>query len=94
LFFEPGKNCDGYFTHVEFLEQVSRAIDIFDSKTSGFATGLFMFDNAPSHQKRADNALSTRYLPKNPNQGWTRVKDGPRMQDGWFDITHPDGRTE
>jgi hypothetical protein len=54
---------------------------------------LFLFDNAPSHQKRADDALSARYLPKRPNDGWTRVKDGPRMRNGWFDTPGIDGRT-
>ena len=28
------------------------------------ATGLFLFDNAPSHQKWAANALSARKMPK------------------------------
>lgn len=32
--------------------------DIFKWRTNGFATGLFIFDNAPSHQKRAPDALS------------------------------------
>jgi len=26
------------------------AIDIFEHKMNGFVTGLFLFDNAPSHQ--------------------------------------------
>jgi hypothetical protein len=34
------------------------AIDIFENKTNGTAMGLFMFDNAPSHQKQAKDALS------------------------------------
>ena len=43
-----------------------------------------MFDNAPSHQRRADNALSARKMPKNPNEGWTHRKDGPKMCNGTF----------
>ncbi|KAF7293622.1 hypothetical protein MIND_01141500 [Mycena indigotica] len=53
LFFRAGKNRDGYFTSIELLEHVENAIDIFEHKTHKFATGLFLFDNAPSHQKRA-----------------------------------------
>jgi hypothetical protein len=93
VFFEAGNARDGWFTYVELLAQTDRAIDIFESKTRGTATGLFLFDNAPSHQKRADDALSARYLPKRPNEGWTRVKDGPRMRDGWYEVKHADGVT-
>ena len=41
-----------------------------------------MFDNAPSHQKRAPDALSARKLPKAPKEGWTHHKNGPRMRHG------------
>ena len=36
----------------------------FEGKTGGKAQGLFLFDNAPSHQIRAANALSARKMPK------------------------------
>ena len=51
VFFKAGKNRDGYFDGEDLLQQVENAIDIFEAKTNGFATGLFLFDNAPSHQK-------------------------------------------
>lgn len=38
--------------------QVDKAIDIFEGLTQGWAQGLFLFDNAPSHQKRALDAIS------------------------------------
>jgi len=62
--FKPGVNRDGYFDSKKLINQVETAIDIFEGKTKGFAQGLFIFDNAPSHQKRADNALSARKMPK------------------------------
>jgi hypothetical protein len=83
LFWEAGKNRDGYFAADDVLSQVDRAIDIFESKTDGRCTGLFMFDNAPSHQKRADNALSARYTPKGLKLGWL-TKAGVKMRDGWW----------
>jgi hypothetical protein len=49
------------------LQEVERAIDIFEQKTHKWATGLFLFDNTPSHQKRADDALSARKMPKRPS---------------------------
>lgn len=44
------------------------------------ATGLFLFDNAPSHQKRAPDALSARKMPKGPHATWRPHKDGPKMR--------------
>uniref|UniRef100_A0A0W0FG06 Uncharacterized protein n=1 Tax=Moniliophthora roreri TaxID=221103 RepID=A0A0W0FG06_MONRR len=58
IFFEAGSKHDGYFANEHIIEQTSKAIDIFESKTNRMCTGLFMFDNTPSHQKQADNALS------------------------------------
>ena len=72
---------------LDLLKQVDNAIDIFESRTNGMATGLFMFDNAPGHQKRADDALSAHKLPKNPKLGWTHAKNGPKMRS----TTLPDG---
>ncbi|KIM88188.1 hypothetical protein PILCRDRAFT_95554 [Piloderma croceum F 1598] len=46
--------------------------------------GLFIFDNTPSHQKCAPDALSAHKMPKNPNKDWSHKKDGPRIQSGTF----------
>jgi len=63
----------------DLLKQVDHAINIFETKTNGFATGPFLFDNAPSHQKQVPNALSAQKMPKNPNKDWSHKKDGPCM---------------
>jgi hypothetical protein len=91
VFFEAGKNHYGYFASKDVLEQAKHAIATFERNTSGRATGLFLYDNAPSHQKRSDNVLSARYIPKRPNEGWTRVKGGPRMRNSWVDWCFPNG---
>jgi hypothetical protein len=62
--FKPGKNCDGYFNSTELIAQVNRAIDIFEGKTNDVALGLFLFDNAPSHLKRATDAISATKMVK------------------------------
>ncbi|EEB89585.1 hypothetical protein MPER_12299, partial [Moniliophthora perniciosa FA553] len=80
VFFEAGSKRDGYFTNEHILEQTSKAIDIFESKTNGTCTGLFMFDNAPSHQKRASDALSARKMVKNPHPTWRHRPNGPKMR--------------
>lgn len=87
VLFRAGKNRDGYFTADDLVKQVDLVIDIFESKTSRTATGLFLFDNAPSHQKRSPDALSARKMVKGPSPHWTHQKDGPRMRPG----TLPDG---
>ncbi|KAG1878843.1 hypothetical protein F4604DRAFT_1923522 [Suillus subluteus] len=51
VIFKVGKSWDGYFSALDLLKQVEHSIDILEDKTNGFATGLFMFNNAPSHQK-------------------------------------------
>jgi len=46
-----GKNRNRWFSGDDLLAQVDNAINIFEGKTNGFVTGLFLFDNTPSHQK-------------------------------------------
>ena len=76
LFFKAGKARDGWFDNDDLVIKVNKAIDIFEGKTNGFVTGLFLFDNALSHQKRAQDALSAKNA-QGPTcnlattQGWT-----------------------
>lgn len=80
---------DGYFNNEMLIEQVKKAMDIFDRKYPGHL-GLFIFDNAPSHVKKAPNSLNPDHM---------NVKDGgkqPTMKDTrWNDsvqhMTLPDG---
>jgi len=64
IIFKAGLNCDGYFDADQLCNQIDNAINIFEGITKNHAQGLFIFDNAPSHQKRADDALSARKMPK------------------------------
>ncbi|KAL1717101.1 hypothetical protein EV715DRAFT_171758, partial [Schizophyllum commune] len=84
VLFKAGKNRDGWFDAEDLHEQTHHAIDIFEGLTNGFAQGLFMFDNAPSHQKRAADALSARKMVKFPREGWTHNGSGVRMRRGYF----------
>jgi hypothetical protein len=79
LFFWAGKARDGYFDNDDLIREVDKAIDIFKGKTNGFATGLFLFDNAPSHQKCAENVLSAQRMPKGPHTTWRHHLKGPKM---------------
>ena len=88
VFFWAGKNHEGYFDNKDLLQQTNRAINILKSKTKGFATGLWLFDNAPSHQKQLTNGLSTLKMRKNPHKSWTHVKNGPTMCSTTFTAFH------
>lgn len=65
VFFRAGKNREGYFGHENFISQVKKAVDIFEERMPG-RVALFAFDNATTHQKRAEDALSARHMPRNP----------------------------
>jgi hypothetical protein len=87
VLFKAGKNCDGYFNNDDLVRQVEHAIQIFEDKTNGFKRGLFLFDNATTHQKHAPDAPSARKMTKGSKLGWTHRPNGPRMCNG----TLPDG---
>lgn len=64
VIFRPGKNRDGYFTNDDILKQVASAMDILERDYPD-DTHVFVFDNATTHLKRAEDAISARYMPKN-----------------------------
>ncbi|TFK18059.1 hypothetical protein FA15DRAFT_604020 [Coprinopsis marcescibilis] len=90
IFFKAGKNRDGYFTSEDLISQVDIAINIFEAKTRRFKTALFLFDNAPSHQKWAPDALSAHQMVKQTHASWRHHKGGPKMRSTMF--TWPDGQ--
>jgi hypothetical protein len=69
---KPGKNRGGYFTNDEVLEQITQAMDLVEALYPD-DRHVFVFDNATTHSKRADNALSARHMPKGtspPGRNW------------------------
>ena len=56
---------EGYWNNGKFLEQVDKAIDVFEAKYPN-ACGLFIFDNAPSHRKMAADALNVHAMNAGP----------------------------
>ncbi|KAF9504127.1 hypothetical protein BS47DRAFT_1401736 [Hydnum rufescens UP504] len=57
VFLRPGKEHDGYFTCDEVLAQVTKAMDVLD-KHYQTEDHVFIYDNATTHKKRANDALS------------------------------------
>ena len=70
--FKPGANRDGYFSNEEIIEQVDEVIDILKEYYPEF-DHVLIYDNATTHLKRAEDALSARKMPKNipkPGKNW------------------------
>ncbi len=63
LYLETQK--EGYFNNDHLLHQVERTIDIFE-RVHPEAQGIFLFDNAPSHKKLADDALNVDKMNVHP----------------------------
>jgi hypothetical protein len=64
IIFKAGRNRNGYFNADDLLQQVDKAIDIFEGFTKYWVQGLFLFDNAPSYQRHAPNVISARHMVK------------------------------
>ena len=79
VFFKAGKNRDGYWTSEDVLSQARTAIELFQRKWPE-EQGLFLYDNASIHKKRAPGALSATKMPKG-TQPW-EPSPGIRMRDG------------
>ncbi|KAI0039257.1 hypothetical protein FA95DRAFT_1585324 [Auriscalpium vulgare] len=69
VYFKAGKNREGYFTNDDILRQVAKAMDILDKHYPNDCH-IFVFDNATTHQKRADDALSARRMQKFPSENF------------------------
>jgi hypothetical protein len=63
VLFKAGKAREGYFTNEDILKQASTAMDILE-KHYPHENHILLFDNATTHLKRADDALSTCKMPK------------------------------
>lgn len=66
---KPGKERDGYFSSTEVLDQLSNAMNILEKDYPQFEH-VFVLDNARTHTKRAEDALSARRMPKNRKQNF------------------------
>ncbi|KAF8834330.1 hypothetical protein BDN67DRAFT_1048611 [Paxillus ammoniavirescens] len=63
VLFRAGKGRDGYFTNDDIIAHAEKAMVILE-KDYADEDHIFIFDNATTHLKRADDALSARHMPK------------------------------
>jgi hypothetical protein len=64
--FRAGKNRDGYFTNVEVVAQLKRAMALVKEHYPD-EDHVFVYDNAKTHTARAPNALSASAMTLNPS---------------------------
>ncbi|KIM60193.1 hypothetical protein SCLCIDRAFT_16384 [Scleroderma citrinum Foug A] len=69
VLFKAGKTRDGYFTNDDIVAQTGRAMDVL-SKHYTNEDHVFIFDNAKTHLKRANDALLACKMPKFPSESW------------------------
>lgn len=74
---KPGKNRDGYFANDGVLIQLSEAIDIVQ-RWFPMLDHDFVLNNARTHTKRDEHALSARSMPKGPTPSPHRLPPPPR----------------
>ena len=93
--FKPGKNRDGYFSNEDIIAQANEAIDILQEYYPDFEHVL-IYDNATTHLKRAEDALSARKMPKGipkPGTNWG-IEVSKRNPTTGKVVYRPDGSAE
>ncbi|KAF8231835.1 hypothetical protein L208DRAFT_1275219 [Tricholoma matsutake] len=63
VIFKAGKNCEGYPTNNDILNQTTTAIDIFTEFYSK-EEHILVYDNAMTHTKCSDTVLLVHHMPK------------------------------
>jgi hypothetical protein len=66
VLFDAGKNTEGYFINDDHREQLAKAMVIAKRQWPN-EDHVFIYDNARTHTKRPDDALSARRMPKGPS---------------------------
>ncbi|KAJ7502177.1 hypothetical protein B0H11DRAFT_1907296 [Mycena galericulata] len=80
---KPGKNRDGYFSNDDILAQARVAMEIV-LEFGDDIEHVFVYDNATTHKKRADDALSARKMPKTKPAMYKSGKQAGQMRPNFF----------
>jgi hypothetical protein len=89
VLFKAGKNRKGYFTNEDILDQANNAMDILEQHFPN-EDHVLVFDNATTHTKRADGALSASKMTKNASEKFL-VEVNVRNEAGQL-VYSPDGK--
>ena len=87
-----GKSREGYFTNEDVLKQTWRAMGILQTHYP-HEDHVFIFDNAATHIKRPDEALSARNMPKfTPKEGTNWGPETNRIDANGKPVYGPNGK--
>ena len=92
VLFKAGKNRQGYFTSEDILAQAMTALDIL-SKHFPDEDHVLVYDNASTHLKHADDALSATKMPKGiskPDKNWGVLRT--LTDENGLPVYGPDGK--
>jgi hypothetical protein len=73
VLFKAGKNRDGYFNNNNIISHVEAAMEIIKERYPN-DDHVFVFDNATTHRKREDDALSASSMTKGPSDKFSPVR--------------------
>ncbi|THU86458.1 hypothetical protein K435DRAFT_683591 [Dendrothele bispora CBS 962.96] len=88
--FKAGKAREGFFTNENIVTQAKVEMDILEADYTD-EKHVFVYDNATTHRKREDDALSARHMPLNPS-GFGKNGNSPNFG-VYKNAIGPDGRT-
>ena len=92
VIWKPGKNRDRYFDNEDFLKQVNMAMDILTEDYPD-ENHLLIFDNATTHFKCSEDALSTSKMPKfTPPEGSNWGVEVTKQDEAGKIVFGPDGK--
>ncbi|KAG1750611.1 uncharacterized protein EDB91DRAFT_1244190 [Suillus paluster] len=89
VLFKAGKLHDGYYSSNEILKHAACAMNILEKHYQN-EDHILVFDNATTHVKHADDALSARPMPKKPSKTWD--VDVTVTDDNGKPLMHSDGK--
>ncbi|KIK81763.1 hypothetical protein PAXRUDRAFT_806937, partial [Paxillus rubicundulus Ve08.2h10] len=69
VLFRVGKQQDGYYTNGDIIQHAEKVMAILEKHYPN-DHHILIFDNATTHVKHADDALSAQHLPKKPSEIW------------------------
>lgn len=89
--FKAGKGRDGYYTNEEIIEQAEKAMEILEEHFPNEQHCL-VYNNATTHLKREDNALSASKMPKDtPKEGSNWGVETTVIGENGKPVYQPDG---
>lgn len=87
-----GKSREGYFTNKDVLKQTQTAMDILQAHYPN-KDHILIFDNAATHLKRPDKALSAWNMPKFiPKEGANWGPETTKISENGKPVYGPDGK--